>query len=194
MVKKSFFVACAAMAVAGCGVAASQSQEPSAQGFAAMTTPAASVCPTNPLDNVYHPARLVVEKACQTISGVVDTVRHEGDGDLHIDVKLDPAYANLVNSVNLSAQRGDLVTEIVPADQPGCTPGQPPRPPHGDYDYGICTGRDLQTPSLGAHVSMVGSYNLDTAHGWMELHPIWQITVNPAGIPLQLPAPLWQVN
>ena len=54
---------------------------------------------------------------------------------------------------------------------------QPPRPSNGSYDYGLCTGADLATPALGATVSVTGPYVLDADHGWMEIHPVWSITV-----------------
>ena len=129
----------------------------------------------NPLANVYHQDRLRVISACKTVAGTVQTVRHEDDGDYHVDVRLDPPYAGLINAVNTSDQHGDLVVEIVPADQ-GCTPGTPPRPAHGSYDYGICTGADLRAPTVGQHVSVTGPYVLDRDHGWMEIHPVWAWT------------------
>ena len=152
-------------------------------------TPAAfSTCRGgDPLANVYHPDRLVVQNACTTVTGVVDSITTEDDGDVHINVKLDPAYSNLLNDKNISGEHGDLVTEIVPADELGCTPGQPPKPAHDTYDYGYCTGANLQTPQVGASVEVVGPYVLDTAHGWMEIHPIWGISVS--GTPSPSPSP-----
>lgn len=131
----------------------------------------------NPLANVYHPYRLVVRTACMTVTGTVAYVVREDDGDVHVDLALPTSEAGLLNQANYAHQDGQLVTEIVPADQPGCTPGQPPRPSHGSYDYGICTGADLATPPAGATVSVTGPYVLDADHGWMEIHPVWSITV-----------------
>jgi hypothetical protein len=128
------------------------------------------------LANVYHPSRLRVVQPCLTVSGTAAEVRHEDDGDFHINVDLDPRFAGLINDRNVSGEHGALVVEIVPADEPGCTVGQPPRPPSGTYDYGLCTGANETAPSIGAHVSVTGPYVLDTAHGWMEIHPAWSIT------------------
>jgi hypothetical protein len=110
-----------------------------------------------------------------TVAGTVASVRHEDDGDSHINVNLDPQYAGLINSRNVSGEDGALVVEIVPADEPGCTVGQPPRPERGAYNYGICTGANEILPAVGAHVAVTGPYVLDTAHGWMEIHPAWSI-------------------
>lgn len=131
----------------------------------------------DPLANVYHPNRLRVMKSCTTISGVVKTVRSEDDGDVHFDVALDPTYTSMLTRANSSYQHGWLVVEIVPADEPGCTPGQPPRPAHGTYDYGICTGADESPPAVGSHVYVTGPYVLDEDHsGWAEVHPAWAIS------------------
>ncbi|MHB8621505.1 MAG: hypothetical protein ACYDAG_18415 [Chloroflexota bacterium] len=127
----------------------------------------------NPLANVYHPGRLKVIAACKTVEGTVALVRHEQDADLHIDLRLDPAMASLANSVNMAEQHGDLVLEIVPADQVGC-PFPAPRP---GYDYGTCSHTNEQIPAVGDHVSVTGPYVLDENHGWMEIHPVWQWTI-----------------
>lgn len=139
--------------------------------------PAAGCRSGDPLANVYHEDRLVVRKACMTVTGTVAYVAHEDDGDVHVDLALPASEASLLNSANYSQQDGQLVTEIVPADEPGCPPGQPPKPPSGTYNYGICTGADLATPPLGATVRETGPYVLDQDHGWMEIHPVWSITI-----------------
>lgn len=132
----------------------------------------------NPLANVYHPYRLTVLAPCATVTGTVAFEHNdEADGDFHIDVRLDPPYASSLNAVNRSQQHGDLVVEVVPADEPGCTVGRPPKPAHGTYNYGTCTGADIPPPPIGARVRVVGPWVLDTDHGWREIHPAWSITV-----------------
>lgn len=131
----------------------------------------------NPLANVYHEDRLKVRNPCLTITGTVAYVVHEDDGDIHVDLSLPPSEAHLLSWANMAYQSGHLVTEIVPADEPGCTPGRPPRPPRGSYNYGICTGADISAPPVGARVIEIGPYVLDAGHGWMEIHPVWAIKV-----------------
>lgn len=130
----------------------------------------------NPLADVYHPDRLQVVTPCAQVSGVVETVRHEDDGDYHFDIALDPPDASYVNPENAKYQDGWLVAEIVPADEPGCTPGRAPRPASGTYDYGICTGADLGVPTVGSHVTVTGPYVIDHVHGWAEVHPVWRLS------------------
>lgn len=130
-----------------------------------------------PLANVYHPNRLTVVNACMTVSGTVESVRSESDGDTHFDLALDPQFSSLLRPANSSGQHGWLVAEIVPADKPGCTAGQPPRPATGSYDYGICTGADETSPAVGSHVYVTGPYVIDEDHGgWAEIHPVWAVS------------------
>lgn len=131
----------------------------------------------DPLANVYHPNRLAVVSACMTVSGTVESVHSEADGDTHFDVALDPSEAGLLKPANYSGQHGWLVAEIVPADELGCTPGQPPRPATGTYNYGICSGADETAPAVGIHVYVTGPYVLDEDHGgWSEIHPVWAVS------------------
>jgi hypothetical protein len=117
-------------------------------------------------DHVYHPSRLQVNDPSITVTGTIDKIKAEPDGDLHIRVNLDPQYANLLNDGNVAGQHGDLVVE------PIC--------------QGQVTQRDaIQTcqdfhqnitiPSQGTHVTIIGDYVLDTEHGWMEVHPVTSI-------------------
>ena len=180
---RSFLIAAAAAVVlAGCGGSGSTqhpSTIPPSTAAPAQSAPllAAGCRAGNPLANVYHEDRLEVRNRCLTVTGTVAYVAHEDDGDFHVDLSLPPGEAHLLNQGNRADQYGQLVTEIVPADEPGCTPGKPPRPPHGSYNYGICTGADLTAPPVGARVTVTGPYVLDANHGWMEIHPVWAIKV-----------------
>jgi hypothetical protein len=132
-------------------------------------TPAAS-CRANPLANVYSPRRLRILDGCTTVSGVVDYVQHQDDGDFHIVLRVDPGFGRLLNFKNVL---GELVLEIVPADQPGCIPGEPPPTPSDGANVGTCTGANLSPPEVGRHIAATGPHVLDAEHGWMEIHPVW---------------------
>lgn len=142
-----------------------------------LVTKADGCRPGNPKANVYHPYRLQVRERCMTVVGTVAYTRVEDDGDVHVDLKLPPGERHLLNRYNDSQQYGQLVTEIVPADRPGCKPGTPPKPAQGGYNYGICTGADIHVPPVGALVKETGPYVLDSDHGWMEIHPVWRLVV-----------------
>lgn len=187
------------------GAPASASTAPAAAGSTPAAAPGVTGAPGattgsgcrggDPLADVYHPYRLHVEDPCLTVTGTVAYIRHEADGDVHVALSLPASEAHLLDQANIAHQDGQLVTEIVPADQPGCTPGEPPPLPatayrSSSYDYGTCTGADVETPPLGARVSVTGPYVLDSDHGWMEIHPVWAIAVGGAApSPPATPAP-----
>jgi hypothetical protein len=110
--------------------------------------------PGDPLAGVVRPERLSVRNPCLTVTGRVDNLFRAPDGDIHLSIRLDPAFANLVNAGNVLFWAGDLVAEIVPADQ----------------------GR-VALPRTGDRVAVTGTYVLDIPNGWMEIHPVRQIRV-----------------
>jgi len=112
--------------------------------------------PGEVLAAVYHPQRLQVLDPCRTVTGTVASVRSETDGDFHINVVPDPGQDDLLNKRNLTVQKGGLVVEVIPADQ-----------------------REVPPPLKGAHLQITGAFVLDREHGWLEIHPAWQITVSP---------------
>jgi hypothetical protein len=143
-------------------------------GCASVSTPpapatSASVpaCDSSLWDHVYHPDRLHVIDACRTVTGTVEAIRKEEDGDLHVLLKPDPAYADLVNAANKAEQHGDLVLEPVcvgPVTQPDAE--------------AACQGFQFRMPVIhdGEHVQVTGSYVLDKRHNWMEIHPVSSIS------------------
>lgn len=128
-------------------------------------------CDKSLWDHIYHPNRLQVVEDCKTVTGTIDHIIVEKDGDSHIRLKLDPQYANLINDANISGQHGDLVVE------PIC---QNPVTQQDAID--ACAGFDyhVDIPPEGTHVSVIGSYVLDNDHGgWAEIHPVTSIVVIP---------------
>jgi hypothetical protein len=121
---------------------------------------------------VYNPQRLQVISACITATGIIDFIRHEADGDLHIGLKLDSQFANLVNGCNATclkgAQHGDLVVE------PVCetTPTQADA-----VTSCVSYHNPLVIPPVGSHVEVRGAHVLDLDHGWLEIHPLMSIAI-----------------
>src|SRR5689334_8153345 len=70
--------------------------------FDATVVIAASGCvePNAATSHVYSPDRLRILQPCITVTGRIDFIRHEKDGDYHIGLKLDPQFAGLANSCN----------------------------------------------------------------------------------------------
>jgi hypothetical protein len=115
----------------------------------------AAGCPGGALAGVQRPSRLTVldtASPCRTGVGVVRADHAEHDGDCHVNVKLDAPYTRLLNSVNMSKAHGLLITEVIPKHR-------------------------VAIPRLGSRVRILGTWVLDKATGWRELHPVWSITV-----------------
>ena len=129
--------------------------------------------------HVYHPARLLVLQDCVTVTGTIvdatasqshhqpDGVRHEPDGDTHGWLKVDPAFANLINPGNASAEDSNLVFEIV------ChyTVSQ-------QDAKASCQGFTDHTviPPVGTHVAITGTLVKEKNHQhWNEIHPVSRI-------------------
>jgi hypothetical protein len=118
---------------------------------------ASAACPPagHALDGVYHPERLRLIDPCRAVQGRVAIVRHEQDGDLHLDLALDRPYRSMLAAANFSQQSGDLVVELMPRD-------------HGH----------LPAPAVGDRVALMGAFVDDTDHAWNELHPVWQLRID----------------
>jgi len=117
--------------------------------------------------HVYHSNRLEVKKQCAAVTGVIVKSLREPDGDLHVRVKLDSQFTQLLNDANRSAQGGNLVVEPICDHDPTQTDA-----------IASCTTFHSTIPHYpaGTHVVVVGSYVLDNEHGWMEIHPVIRIT------------------
>jgi hypothetical protein len=132
-------------------------------------TPKPVACtPTDQNQYVYNPARLSVQAACIRVTGIVQAVRKEADGDFHILVALDPRYVYLLTPANQGEELGDLVVEpvcvrtVTQLDAEAiCASDPDPLPP--------------PYPVVGERVWMEGRYVFDLDHGgWAELHPLYR--------------------
>lgn len=123
----------------------------------------AAQCDQNLWQFVYHPARLQVLNPCLSVTGIVDEVRQEPDGDFHIRFRLDPQFASLLNQMNISSQQGDLVLE--PICQGKVTQADAVQPCSG------YAGPFFQ-PRVGQRYLVRGAHVNDSVHGWNELHPV----------------------
>src|SRR5260370_16865948 len=61
------------------------------------------VQPNDPDSHVYNSSRLQVLNPCVSVTGTIDFIRNEADGDYHIGLKVDPQYSNLPNSCNTTS-------------------------------------------------------------------------------------------
>ena len=112
---------------------------------------------------VYNPGRLQVLNPCISVTGAVEEVRKEADGDVHILFRLDQQFASLLNEKNIARQYGDLVLE--PICQ-GKVRQADAAEPCGQYN-----GPYFE-PVVGQRYLVWGAYVHDADHGWNELHPV----------------------
>ncbi len=145
--------------------------------------------PGNALAGVYIPSRLHVVKRCVTVRGVVDCVRTEPDGDVHIELHVFGRFRRYLRPADRfqrcpqpgSGARGPhLVVEIIPQN------GALPFPDNSASVGGFVTPR---TPAVGDQVTVTGPWVLDTnalhdlvffgqnVKNWSEIHPAWNVTV-----------------
>jgi hypothetical protein len=143
-----------------------------------------------PLAGVYSPSRLRLNDRCMTVSGTVDCLMDEPDGDVHIRLRPDPQFRRLLlpaNSLQTCMDQPDahLVVEIIPQHPEGLF-----RTNDADAGGFITPAK----PKPGDHIVVTGPYVVDTnilhrilyqgrpAENWAEIHPAWAINVDrPAG-------------
>jgi hypothetical protein len=124
-------------------------------------------CDESLWNHVYNPSRLQIVNSCITITGTIDSIRAEKDGDLHIRLSVDSQYSHLINQANKDKQFGDLVLE------PICV-----REVTQASAISACQNfrQNIDIPHVGTHVKVTGSYVLDHEHShWAEIHPITSI-------------------
>ena len=165
-----FPLALLAFTLVACGPALRIANPLNARGAPLAT---ASTCVATDQDQyVYRPARLQVIAACVRVVGTVVSSSAEADGDLHINVRVDPESADLLTAAN-AEEDGNLVVE------PVCL-----FPPVQAEAIRVCAG-DVDPlagpmPGVGARVVLEGRYVLDLQHhGWAELHPLYRWSTAP---------------
>lgn len=140
--------------------------------------------------HIYKPERLVEQKPCITVRGIIRNKASEGDGDYHVRLELDNEQPNgltkseLLNARNLDSkhkgQHGMFVFE------PLCV-----NDVKQDTAWQACNVKNkdpkkhwkqkISLPNDGDHVEVTGVWVLDTdaGHGWFEIHPVTKIVKIP---------------
>lgn len=110
-----------------------------------------------------------VSVPCIYVTGVVEKVKPEDDGDMNIQLKPDPQYSVLLNSYNIKDGDGKIALEPICAVSPSNF-----RPAFKK----ACSGytNHVFIPAVGMHIGVKGSYGQDK-HYWMEIHPVTSIDI-----------------
>ena len=151
------------LAVAGCVFLAYRlSHSPENSGNSS-SPQAETQCDRGLWQYIYHPARLQVLAPCISVTGVVDEVRKESDGDIHILFRVDHEFESLLNDENIAREHGDLILEPICQHSPTQADARGP-----------CSGYDgpYFEPQIGQRYLVWGAYVYDADHGWNELHPV----------------------
>lgn len=147
-----------------------------------------------PLAGVYLSGRLRQLDRCRTVSGTVDCLKLEPDGDYHVRLRVDDQYAALLRPANrLQTCTGHpgphLVVEIIPQHPEGVLFRTNNADAGGFIDPAI--------PTPGERITVTGPYVIDTnslhrflyqgqaAENWAEIHPAWAIRVDQPSTPGQ---------
>ncbi len=94
-----------------------------------------------------------MKSRCAIAIGTVGKVKFEAyDGDLHVDLRLDPGYEKLLDDGN-ERVGGNLIVEVIPYDR-----------------------SRVAVPAEGSRIQVVGPWVADTQHGWNEIHPAWWVS------------------
>lgn len=125
-----------------------------------------SGCDASLWDRVYNPSRLEVIAPCKVVTGVIEELDQNEDGDTHMLLKLDSGADELLLKKNKTKKQGDLVVEIVCANAVTVKKAAE-----------TCTGytNKITIPSIGDHVKVTGSYVNDSHNDWAEIHPVSKI-------------------
>ncbi|MGI8811268.1 MAG: hypothetical protein ACR2IH_01910 [Pyrinomonadaceae bacterium] len=100
------------------------------------------------------------------VTGTIEELDQNEDGDTHMLLKLDPGQDDLLKKKNISKKDGDLVIEVVCANP---VKAKKVGPACNGYSSGV------HLPAVGEHVKVTGSYVLDSHNGWTEIHPVTSI-------------------
>lgn len=152
------------LVLGGCAFLAYRlSHSPQVPGGQESSQITATQCDQSLWEYVYNPGRLQVLDPCISVTGTVEEIRKETDGDVHILFRLDQQFESLLNEKNISRQYGDLILE--PICQGKVTQANAAEP---------CSRYDgpYFEPEIGQRYVVSGAYVHDADHGWNELHPV----------------------
>lgn len=118
---------------------------------------------------IYLPTRLDF-KGCRTVTGTIQHIKVELDGDTHIRLVVDKQFAGMLMPQNYKRQHGALVIED--------TCHASPRHSIEILAKITCAGHrsSYPDPIVGKRYEITGNYVVDDWHGsWTELHQLSEL-------------------
>ena len=115
---------------------------------------------------MYNPDRLHKLNPCIAVTGTVFVSLADEDGDQHFLLMLDPGQENLLTKGNQKKKSGYIIIEIVCAN-----------PAKFQEAQAACAGytNRIALPHVGEHVSVTGTYVIDSHNDWAEIHPVTRV-------------------
>ncbi len=104
---------------------------------------------------------------CRTVTGKIEAIKHEPDGDYHALLRVDPQYQLLLSQANYTQKNGDMIIEDV------CFYPSPDR-----FAKESCENykSPFSPPAVGKRYEITGNYVLDRVHGdWAEVHGLSEL-------------------
>jgi hypothetical protein len=115
-------------------------------------------------NHVYDKGRLHLIKDSFTVTGYVQKIIAEVDGDLHIQLKLDSQFSDILSKKNYITQNGNLVIEIICLNETVFRPC---------FNY----ENAVNVPDLGDYIQVLGPLVFDVRHKLTEIHPVYDIKI-----------------
>jgi hypothetical protein len=125
-------------------------------------------CDSSLWEHVYQSHRFKVFEQCKIVTGYVELLRKEDDGNYHILLRLDEGESKLLNNANYAKQKGCLLLEPVCA-----TTATKEEAMESCKDF----VNKVYIPAKYKHIKATGSYVLDTENGGMAIHPVTKFEV-----------------
>ena len=79
----------------------------------ALTGGAHMTCDASLWPHVHDVQRLEITNGCQTVTGVIATIDSSADGDVEMQLTLDPGFGHLLNDGNVTKLNGNLQIEAI---------------------------------------------------------------------------------
>jgi len=120
----------------------------------------------NHVYNAYRLKEINSDSICMSVSGYINSMAQEADGDVHVRLDVDKQYKGMLNSANINDEYGTLVCEPVCYYAVSQSDAK-----SSCLDF----TNKVKLPNVGQHVIITGKYVYDSDHGWNELHPVTSI-------------------